>query len=117
MNATEPESSELPDAVSAYLAAKSNTDPEAIARLFTEAAFVDDNGEELRGRTEIARWRREVSTAFTFTATLLDASSNGPRVSVTERLEGDFPGGRVDLTSTFDLGADGLIQRLIIRVA
>ncbi|WP_371029968.1 hypothetical protein [Pseudoclavibacter sp. JSM 162008] len=76
-----------------------------------------DNGEEFRGRTEITRWRREVSTAFTFTATLLDTSSNGPRVSVTERLEGDFPGGRVDLTSVFDVGSEELIERLVIRVA
>ncbi len=103
--------------VSAYLQAKSGTTPEATAHLFAEDAFVDDNGAEFRGRTDIVRWRREVSNAFTFTATLLDSKRDGLRVAVTERLEGDFPGGRVDLTSTFDLGSDGLIERLVIRVA
>ncbi|PPF81400.1 hypothetical protein C5E07_14040 [Pseudoclavibacter sp. RFBJ3] len=70
-----------------------------------------------RGRADIVRWRREVSNAFTFTARLLDSERDGLRAAVTERLEGDFPGGRVDLTSTFDLGSDGLIERLVIRVA
>lgn len=103
--------------ISTYLQAKSGADPEATAALFSEDAVVDDNGAEFRGGSEIVEWRREVSNAFTFTATLLDSTRDGSRVSVTERLEGDFPGGRVDLTSTFDLGSDGLIERLVIRVA
>lgn len=104
-------------AISTYLHAKSDHDPEAIAALFTEDAVVDDNGDVFRGRAGIVRWRREVSSAFTFTATLLDASSGGALVAVTERLEGNFPGGRVDLTSSFEVSAEGLINRLLIRVA
>lgn len=104
-------------AVSIYLRAKADGDPEAIAALFSEDAFVDDNGDVFRGRADVVRWCREVSSAFTFSATLLDTSSEGARIVVTERLEGDFPGGRVDLTSTFDVGAEGLIDRLLIRVA
>src|SRR6185312_182806 len=65
-------------------------------------------GREWRGTTAIRRWRATVATAYQYTvqvtgAEALDEADGAERHDVHVHLEGNFPGGQVDLTDRFAL--------------
>jgi ketosteroid isomerase-like protein len=108
----------LPPVISGYLAASDRGDAEAIVRCFAEDAVVVDEGQEWRGTAEIRRWRDTVATAYDYTVQVTGAKAVGEvdgveRHDVYLHLEGNFPGGEVDLTDRFAL-RDGRIARLEI---
>ena len=108
----------LPTVISEYLAASDRGDAEAIVRCFAEDAVVVDEGQEWRGPGPIRRWRATVATAYTYTVKITGAEALGEadgaeRHDVHVHLEGNFPGGEVDLTDRFALRA-GRIARLEI---
>jgi hypothetical protein len=87
-------------------------------RCFAEDAVVVDEGREWRGMAAIRRWRATVATAYQYTVQVTGAEALGEadgaeRHDVHIRLEGNFPGGEVDLTDRFALRA-GRIARLEI---
>jgi hypothetical protein len=81
---------------------------------FAPDATVIDNEKTYTGHDEIHRWREAESTQYTYTvmATHVEKFDDTHYV-VTNRLEGDFPGGVVDVIYRFTL-ADGLVTRLEI---
>jgi uncharacterized protein (TIGR02246 family) len=109
----------LPPVISEYLAASDRGDAEAIARCFAEDAVVVDEGQEWRGAAAIRRWRATVATAYQYTVQVTGAKALGEMDVHVERhdvyihLEGNFPGGQVDLTDRFAL-RDGRIASLEI---
>ena len=108
----------LPPVISEYLAASDRGDAEAIVRCFAEDAVVVDEGREWRGTAAIRRWRATVATAYQYTVQVTGAEALGEadgaeRHDVHIHLEGNFPGGEVDLTDRFALRA-GRIARLEI---
>jgi hypothetical protein len=107
----------LPEAVQRYLDGRESGEPSAAVAPFAEDAVVEDDGRTYRGREEIAAWRTGTASAFRYTSTRLTTTVEGARVVLVDRLEGDFPGGRVDLTSVFTLDETGAIAALRIAVA
>jgi hypothetical protein len=106
--------SELPDAVGQYQDAHDRDDVDAARATFTPTATVRDDGHEYHGPSEIRDWLARASTQFTYTRTLTGAEAIDANTwLVTNHLEGDFPGGVVDLRYRFVL-ADGLISELEI---
>jgi ketosteroid isomerase-like protein len=108
----------LPPVISEYLAASDRGDAEAIVRCFAEDAVVVDEGQQWRGTAAIRRWRDTVATAYQYTVQVTGAETLGEvdgaeRHDVHLHLEGNFPGGEVDLTNRFTLRA-GRIARLEI---
>ena len=108
----------LPPVISGYLAASDRGDAEALVRCFAEDAVVVDEGQEWRGTAAIRRWRDTVATAYDYTVQVTGAKAVGEvdgveRHDVYLHLEGNFPGGEVDLTDRFAL-RDGRIARLEI---
>ena len=108
----------LPPVISGYLAASDRGDAEAIVRCFAEDAVVVDEGQEWRGTAAIRRWRDTVATAYDYTVQVTGAKAVGEVGGVEGHdvylhLEGNFPGGEVDLTDRFAL-RDGRIARLVI---
>ena len=108
----------LPPVISSYMAASDRGDAEAIVRCFAEAAVVVDEGQEWRGTAAIRRWRDTVATAYDYTVQVTGAKAVGEvdgvdRHDVYLHLEGNFPGGEVDLTDRFAL-RNGRIARLEI---
>ncbi len=108
----------LPPVIAGYLAASDRGDAEAIVRCFAEDAVVVDEGQEWRGTAAIRRWRDTVATAYNYTVQVTGAKAVGEadgaeRHDVYLHLEGNFPGGEVDLTDRFAL-RDGRIARLEI---
>jgi ketosteroid isomerase-like protein len=108
----------LPLVISGYLAASDRGDAVAVVRCFAEDAVVVDEGQQWRGTAAIRRWRDTAATAYDYTVQVTGAKALGEvdgveRHNVYLHLEGNFPGGEVDLTSRFAL-RDGRIARLEI---
>ncbi len=86
-------------------------------RCFTDDAAVSDEGQTWRGHDEIRAWRTGTAGKFQYTIEVLDTTAAASPSTASERhavhthLEGDFPGGQVDLTFRFTV-RDGLISTL-----
>ena len=74
---------------------------------FATDATVVDNEHSYTGHDEIHRWREAESSKYTYTVMATHVEKfDDTRYVVTNRLEGDFPGGVVDVIYRFTL-ADG----------
>ena len=108
----------LPTIISDYMAASDSGNVDAIVACFTDDAVVVDENQEWRGRPRIREWRERVANAYEYTVEVRSTVPRGQldglaRHDVYTHLEGNFPGGTVDLTNRFDL-RDDLIARLEI---
>ena len=108
----------LPTVISQYQAASDRGDVEAVVACFADDAVVIDEDREWRGRAAIRQWRETVATAYSYTVEVRGAVARGEvdgveRHDVTTHLEGNFPGGTVELTNRFGL-RDGRIVSLEI---
>jgi ketosteroid isomerase-like protein len=107
---------ELPPLITAWLAAHQARDTDAEFTSYAADAVVTDDGRTYRGRDEIRAWLDGAAGEYTYTATLLSAARiDDAHVELVQRLEGDFPGGVVDLRYRFTL-AGASIKELVITV-
>jgi len=107
-------SGSAPDVINRYFAALNSRDAEALLALFTADAVVVDEGETWRGTSEIRTWVDNVAFKFQYIAEVLGVETDGDGDYVARtRLEGNFPGGSVELRVRFDLDG-GEIRRLEI---
>jgi hypothetical protein len=105
---------QLPAPIRGYLAAHVARDADAALRAFTPTAVVADDGTTYRGTEEIRRFVSRAGLEFRYTTTLVAAErTDEAHWVVTNRLEGDFPGGVVDLRYRFAMDGD-LIAELVI---
>ena len=108
----------LPPAITKYLR---EADPQhkanahdLLSAFAVDATVVDDDGKTYAGHDEIHRWRSAEASEYTYTVEITHVEAlDDTRCVVTTRLEGNFPGGVVDVIYRFTL-ADDLIQRLEI---
>ena len=91
---------DLPGPVAAYSAADREGGA-AVARCFTEAAVVKDEGHTHRGRAAIKQWKADASAKYQYTSEPLACVRRDGTVVVTSRLTGNFPGSPVDLRFFF----------------
>jgi hypothetical protein len=101
----------LPPVIMEYLAASAEGDTDAVIGCFTEDARILDEDKEWRGTAAIRQWRERVATAYEYTVQVTGAKALGKldgaeRHDVYVHLEGNFPGGEVDLTDRFALRDD-----------
>jgi hypothetical protein len=97
----------LPTTITQYLASPSLS-------LYADDAVVTDDGKTYRGRDEIRDWLERAASEYSYTTELVDARRIDANTYVAvNHLEGDFPGGAVDLQLTFTLEED-LITHLVI---
>jgi hypothetical protein len=105
---------ELPVPVRGYLAAHLARDADSALRALTPTAVVVDDGTTYRGTDEIRGFLTTAGTEFTYTTTLVAAErTDATHWVAVHRLEGDFPGGVVDLRYRFAMAGD-LIAELVI---
>jgi len=104
---------DLPGPIAAYFAADGEGG-EAVARCFTEAAVVKDEGRTHRGRAAIKQWKEEVSTRYQYTSEPFACDTSDGIVVVTCRLTGTFPGSPVNLRFFFVLEGDTIASLEII---
>ncbi|WP_378144366.1 nuclear transport factor 2 family protein [Cnuibacter sp. UC19_7] len=103
---------EMPAAVHGFVDGWQSHDAEKVEALFTDWAVVSDEGRTHRGRDEIRAWIRESIDLFTTTLTFLRGREDKGMLGATFRLEGDFPGGVVQLEYRFRLDEEGRIVQL-----
>ncbi|MCZ2830754.1 nuclear transport factor 2 family protein [Modestobacter sp. VKM Ac-2986] len=104
---TDTELTDLPTTVRTYLTAHEARDTGAALAAFTADAEVTDEGLTHRGTDEVRRWLGTSSAEYTFTTELTGAERlDDEHWVVTSHLEGDFPGGVVDLRYRFTLRGD-----------
>ena len=106
----------LPDNVKKFMTALDSRQGARALTLFTADAVVTDEGRDHSGPDEIEDWlTASVSESeYTYTTEFTGATTSGTTVDVVQHLEGNFPGGVVDLHYRFTL--DGaLIDRLVIE--
>jgi ketosteroid isomerase-like protein len=105
---------ELPGPVQHYFDVVDGDDPEALVALTTPDVVVVDDGATWQGHDGVREWRAKVVRQWDYTTELTGVRPSGAASCVvTGHLEGDFPGGEVDLYYSFTL-ADELIARLEI---
>jgi hypothetical protein len=111
---TPSESGALPKAVSHYQAAHDSRDVATALAQFALNASVVDDGKVYDGTDDVETFLRKAGSEYTYTRTLIAAEEvSSDCWRVTNRLEGNFPGGQVDLSYEFHL-ENGLISRLVI---
>ncbi len=105
---------ELPEVVRRYQDAHDRRDTETALGTFTPDAIVTDEGHTYRGPVEIGDWLSRASVKFNYTRTLTACAEVGDDTwLVTNRLEGDFPGGVVELRYRFVI-SEGRVAELHI---
>jgi len=114
MDATPSHRVDLPQVIATYQAAHDRRDVSTARAQFTADATVVDDGHTYEGSAGVESFLRTAAAEYTFTRTLIAAEEQAPdRWLVTNHLQGDFPGGDVDLSYEFRL-TNGLIARLTI---
>jgi len=114
MNSNSSSATEVPHAITAYQAAHDRRDVATALAQFDLAARVVDDGRTYDGISGVESFLRNAASEYTYTRTLVTAEEVGPdRWRVTNHLEGNFPGGHVDLAYEFQLER-GLIVSLTI---
>lgn len=104
----------IPDTITAYLEAQDRGGTPAILATLTPDATITDDGHRFDGHDEIEAWLNGAANEYTFTRTLRSAEATGEDTwTVLNHIEGNFPGGQVDLRYEFTL-AEGLIAELTI---
>ena len=93
----------LPTAVTDYFTLMAGADKRATIDVFTPDARVADDGQTYAGRDEILGWLSTAASEYTVTTTRLGAETAGDTVTVSIRLDGNFPGGTVNLRNVFTL--------------
>ncbi len=107
-------SAELPDVITRYHEAHDRRDTDAALATFGPEPRVVDDGHSYVGTDEVRTFLDTAAAEFTYTRTPLDAVDEGGGFwRETSHIEGDFPGGQVDLTYRFTI-VDGLIAELVI---
>ena len=105
---------QLPATIQGYLAAHQARDHDTALRAFTPTSVVVDDGTTYRGTGEIRRFLSKAGAEFTYTTTLVAAErTDDTHWVAVHRLEGDFPGGVVDLRYRFAMDGD-LVAELVI---
>lgn len=105
---------QLPAPVRGFLAAHTARDADTAIGAFTPNAVVTDEGRTFRGTEEIAGFLRHSGSDFTYTTELTGARRvDDEHWVAVNHLEGNFPGGVVDLAYRFTMDGD-LIAELVI---
>ncbi len=106
--------SSAPDVIARYVTAQAARDFDTLVTFFADDAVVIDEGQTRRGASEIRAWRENVASAYEYTTELLGVETAGDGTYVARvHLEGNFPGGTVDLRYRFTVDGER-ISRLEI---
>ena len=103
-----------PAVITRYFAAQAGRNFNTLVTLFADDAIVIDEGKTRHGTKEIRAWRENVASVYEYTTDLVgvEAADEGEYVARVH-LEGNFPGGTVDLHYRFIVDGDS-IRRLEI---
>jgi uncharacterized protein (TIGR02246 family) len=100
-----------PAVITRYFAAQAARDFDTLVMLFADDAIVIDEGETRHGTEDIRAWRENVASVYEYTTELVGVEVVGEGKYVARvHLEGNFPGGTVDLRYHFTVVGDSIRQ-------
>ncbi|MEU2351167.1 nuclear transport factor 2 family protein [Modestobacter sp. NPDC049651] len=103
-----------PAVVGDFLTASTARDVDRALAALTPDAVVVDDGSTHRGTDEIADWLRRAASEYRYSSTLTGVERvDDEHWVTTHHLEGDFPGGVVDLRYRFTLSGDRVAEVVI----
>jgi ketosteroid isomerase-like protein len=107
--------STAPPVITRYLNAAATGDLDTLVACFTDEATVLDEGRTYRGPDAIRGWRESLRSQWEYTATVTasEAAGDGDYI-VAAHIEGNFPGGVVDLTYRFELAGEQIAALAIL---
>lgn len=103
--------------VTDYFALVDSDDKRRTIRVFASDAEVVDDGRTYSGTDAILDWLTGAASEYATTASELSSTITMNTASVLVRLEGNFPGGLIDLRHDFELDPEGNLTRLAIEVS
>lgn len=104
----------LPDTIKTFMTALDAREVDQALATLTTDAVVTDEGHDYKGHDEIGAWVATAAAEYTYTSEFTGTTTTDTTIDVGQHLEGNFPGGVVDLHYRFAL--DGaLISRLVIE--
>ncbi len=104
----------LPTPLAEYFAAADRNDWSALAACFNPRASMIDDGQAYYGREEIRGSHEKTADTWTYTSALVAADPTGPQsFHALVHVEGNFPGGVVDLHYRFALLAEQIVHLTI----
>ena len=109
-----PGTRELPAVLAAHLAAHEARDAERELACYAENAAVTDEGHTYRGLDEIWIWLGRAASEYSYTSELTAVHQDDPQHwTAVRHLEGDFPGGVVDLRYRYTLAENRIVNLTI----
>lgn len=104
---------DLPGEVRDYFASRNKFDIEGAIAQFEDAAIVEDEDAEYRGRNSIRAWMEETQNKYRPTFEVLSAQQSQNDLVVAVIVSGTFPGSPLPIDHAFVV-LDGKITRLVI---
>jgi hypothetical protein len=106
---------DLPEVIAGFLRAHQARDLDVALQSFSSDATVVDDGKTYKGLQRIRSWMSSSTSEFTYTTEPVAAYLLGDdQFDVVQHLEGNFPGGSVDLHFRFAL-REGAVLNLLIE--
>ncbi|MEV6925619.1 nuclear transport factor 2 family protein [Dactylosporangium sp. NPDC051485] len=100
----------IPPAIATYLTAHNARDVDSAIASYATDAVVHDEGRSYHGRDAIRAWLTGAAAEYTYTTELISATRlDEERYDLVQHLEGDFPGGVVDLHFRFTLRGSSIV--------
>ncbi|PRF42466.1 nuclear transport factor 2 family protein [Burkholderia multivorans] len=103
------DASNLPRAIVCFFSHLAS-DPQAVARCFTEDAVVLDEGHEHYGSAAIAAWNADVIAKYACTTEPVSSQTIGAQTTVIANVSGNFPGSPIRLRFRFAVAGDLIIR-------
>ena len=104
----------LPKPIALYVAAENSGDPNLFDQCFAENAIVSDENETHEGLAAIKAWKAETKRKYQHSVDPLRIAEQGDKVTVTNRLTGNFPGSPIELDFVFTIRGDKVISLEIL---
>lgn len=103
-----------PETITRYFRAQSARDFDTLVSLFADDGVVIDEGKTWTGASGIRAWRDKAASVYQYTTNVLHVKPvNKSEFVARVHLEGNFPGGIVDLDYRFTIDGDR-VRRLEI---
>ncbi|WP_432830002.1 nuclear transport factor 2 family protein [Dactylosporangium sp. CA-092794] len=100
--------------ITTYMAAQNARDVDAAMACYAPDAVVTDDGHTYRGTDEIRGWLAGAAKEYTYTTEPVSTTRlDDEHYDVVQHLEGDFPGGVVDLHYRFTLRGSSIAELTI----
>ncbi|WP_433081248.1 nuclear transport factor 2 family protein [Dactylosporangium sp. CA-052675] len=105
---------DMPLVITTYLTAHNARDVDSAIAAYASDAVVIDDGHSYPGTDAIRAWLAGAAAEYTYTTELISATRlDEERYDVVQHLDGDFPGGAVDLHYRFTLRGSRIVRLVI----